>query len=390
MSPRTRRGAAALTLIAALVTGSLTACSTAPAPEKSAVPEVDSSQADISGPTTATVTMTDPVENAFTVAVPEGWSSVAYSAGQFDAHREVVNSVSPDGRTVLFMGDGKIPNYWNPATATPVIQEFAEALDFMELQPYTPAEDYFTLYADRKFGQLPGYEFIGVTTDHELVNGLQQSFINAGMSVPVMNAAQVRFDYAIEDTKMHGLLVGVTMDAGYTWQAEVNGLSTDRNVEDYLPMLVAMSNSKTSNPEFAARSAANHQQTMAQMQEFSNQMTAQHNSNMAQIAASAAAHQNRMQAIWASNDANIQRYNDRMASGDNIQRNFLNYINDEETVQAPTGQTYQVATGYQNYYVNKNDNSYVGGDINFGDTQLRQMGLNPDDYQQVQIKKPTD
>ncbi|CAN5275265.1 hypothetical protein BH09ACT3_BH09ACT3_14970 [soil metagenome] len=362
----------------------LSACSSQVGSDGTA--KIDSSKADVSAPTTATVLMTDPVENAFTVEVPEGWSSVAYSAGQFDAHREIVNAVSPDGGTVLFLGDQKIPNYWNPATANETTRQFAETLDFMELQPYTPAEDYFTLYADTKFASLPDYEFIGFESKPELVSSIQQQFVNAGLAAPVTNAVEVRFDYSVESVRMHGVLIGITIDSGPFWQADVNGLSTDRDPDDYLPMLVAMSNSKKSNPEFMARSNANHEATMEQMRQFSAQMTAQHNANMAQIAASAAAHQNRMQAIWASNDAQIQSYNDRMASGDNIQRNFLNYINEEETVQNSSGQTYQVATGYQNYYVNKNDNSYVGGDINFGDTQLRQLGLNPDDYYETTFK----
>jgi hypothetical protein len=29
----------------------------------------------------------------------------------------------------------------------------------------------------------------------------------------------------------------------------------------------------------------------------------------------------------------------------------------------------------------------VGGDINFGDAQLRQLGLNPSDYEQVTVVK---
>lgn len=45
--------------------------------------------------------------------------------------------------------------------------------------------------------------------------------------------------------------------------------------------------------------------------------------------------------------------------------------------------TRQVAAGASNYYVNKYDGTYLGGDINFGDAQLRQLGLNPDDYEQV-------
>jgi len=49
-------------------------------------------------------------------------------------------------------------------------------------------------------------------------------------------------------------------------------------------------------------------------------------------------------------------------------RQFLNYINDENTVQNTSGQTFQVDDGYYRYWMNTVDNTYVGGDINFGES----------------------
>ncbi len=71
---------------------------------------------------------------------------------------------------------------------------------------------------------------------------------------------------------------------------------------------------------------------------------------MAWIQQSAAAHRSRTQAIWAQGDASMQSYYDRMDSMDHTQRDFLNCIN-------------------------------------FGDAQLRAMGLNPSDYEQVTVVK---
>ncbi len=94
------------------------------------------------------------------------WDSVAYSAGQFDTHREIVSSVSPDGKTVLFMGDPKLPSYNNPATAHPIIVQFADQLDYLELRSYEPAESYFPDYVTRKFGELPDFAITGVERAH--------------------------------------------------------------------------------------------------------------------------------------------------------------------------------------------------------------------------------
>ncbi|MGB3413399.1 MAG: hypothetical protein WBA28_01640 [Microbacteriaceae bacterium] len=350
-------------------------------------PQMTTPEVDISAPTTLTVTLRDPVEDAFTVDVPEGWDSVAYSTGQFDAHREVVSSVSPDGKTVLFMGDPKLPTYIEPSSMNPTIRAFEKMLDYYEASVYRAAENYFPDYVTRKFGELPDFVITSVESQPGTVQRLQQSFRDAGLQAPEAHAVDVRFDYTASGTLIHALIVGVTINYGSFWQVDVLGLSTNRNVEDYRPMLSAMSVSKQQNPEFMARFQENTRNSLAQIQAFGEQMTRQHNANMAWIQQSAAAHQTRMQAIWARGDAIMQNYYNRMDAMDHTQRDFLNYINEEETVSGGSTGTRQVATGASNYYVNKYDGSYIGGDINFGDTQIRQMGLNPSDYEQVTVVK---
>ena len=152
-------------------------------------------------------------------------------------------------------------------------------------------------------------------------------------------------------------------------------------------MVQAMSNSLQITDDFTVRAQANHDNSMAQIQAFGEELTRQHNANMAWIQQSASAHQSRMEAIWAQGDASMQNYYNRMDSMDHTQRDFLNYINEEETVSGGSTGTRQVATGATNYWVNKNDGTYVGGDVNFGDTQLRALGLNPNDYEQVTVVK---
>ncbi|MCB1040734.1 MAG: hypothetical protein KDA94_14560, partial [Acidimicrobiales bacterium] len=78
---------------------------------------------------------------------------------------------------------------------------------------------------------------------------------------------------------------------------------------------------------------------------------------------------------------------DRMASGDVEQRQFLNYINDESTVQSSGGQKFQVDSSYQRYWLNPSTGEYAGGDIDFGEQQLRDLGLDPGSYEEVEIVK---
>jgi hypothetical protein len=385
MIPHHRRGATAAVAITLVL--ALSACFTGPMGPQTQVTGISTDQAlvDASAPTTATVTMTDPVENSFWVDVPAGWDSVAYASGQFDVHREVVSSISPDGGTVLFLGDPKIPNYWAPEYATPVTVDMADALDFMELRSYTPAETFTPEWAQQKFSELPGFAINGVQSEPEIAAGIQQQFLAAGLQAPVVHAAQLSFQYDSERGPIRGLLIGITVDGGTFWNADIAGLATNRDPEDYLPMLTAMSRSKTTNPEWSQRSAELHAQQMAQIQANIDAMNAQHAANMAWIQQSAAAHQQRMEAIWASGDASMAAYYERMDAMDANQQQFINYINDEYTVATPSGQTFQVTDGYTNYYVNPSTGQYVGGDINLDDQQLIAMGLNPDDYQQVTI-----
>lgn len=341
---------------------------------------------DDSGPTTEFVSMTDPVANAFTVDVPAGWDSVAYTDGQIGVYRFVVNSISPDGETVIYNGDPKMPQHTSPAYAHPVIEQFASVLEYLKIESYTPASSYFPPYTETKFGGLPDFVITGVEQDAAFIADLQQQFANAGISIVDVDAVRVFFDYTAEGVPMHGVVVGSTIDSGPIWQADVGGLSTSGDVADYLPMLSRVTSTVITTEDFRQRQQAEFAQQNAQAQAFGEQMTAQHDANMAAIQASADRHQQRMQSIWAAGDASIQSFNERMATGDEIQRGFLNYINDEETTVAPSGQTYQVQTGYQRYFVNPADNSYVGGDIDFDEDDIRQLGLNPSDYQEVQPK----
>lgn len=361
--------------------------SPSPSPSEAAIATEAPTERDESGPTTETTLLRDPVENAFTVEVPKGWDNLAYSAGEFDVHREVVISVSPDGGTVLFMGDPKVPQYWSPDSTNPFVHQFADMFDYMELKAYSPAPEYFREYARQEYGELPKFAITGVEPNDSVVTSFRQKAVEAGLPESDVHAVTLRFKHADGGKAKSGLLIGLTANFGEFWITDVSGISSEGDADDYLPMLKAMTRSHKTNPKWTERQAARHEQIMAQIQARTEEMTRQHNANMAWIQDSSQAHQQRMQAIWSANDASVANFHERMASSDNSHRQFLNYINDEHTVVDSSGEQFQVDDGYDRYFMNVNDNTYVGGDINFDDRALLSLGLNPSDYEEVAIKK---
>lgn len=335
--------------------------------------------------TTDLVEVRDPVEDCFTVSVPKGWNNRAYSARAYDIHREVVTSVSPNSDTVLFLGDPSIPQYWSPDQANQMTYQFASVNPMMKIEPARSAEEYFPAYAKRKFGRLPKFTLGSVQVNEKTVSSMQALLQKNGLQARVA-AVDVPFTYEDKGIKMSAIIIGISLDFGPYWIVDVNGLSTAGKVEDFLPMLSAMAKSKKTNPEWTARQQALHAQRMAQIQAHAQMMTAQHEKNMELIQASAARHQQRMQAIWSAGDASMKSYYERSAASDLTHQRFLNYINDENTVVSSSGKTLQVDNSYQRYFVKKGTNSYVGGDSSFDLDALRRMGLDAGEYEEVKIR----
>lgn len=337
---------------------------------------------------TSMVTVTDPVNAAFSVQVPDGWDSIAYSNVEGQIVRQVINTVSPDGGTILFVGDPKIPSYWNPDTANEVTRQFAEMLDSMELAYYVPAEDYVTNYVTEKFGELDGFTITGTQRMTDRENSLHAQAEARGVPLADVQIAEIRFSFSDEPgTTTTAAVTAATLNNGEFWSADVTGAASNGDVEPFVEVVNTVAASRQILPEFQATLNQRHQDTMALIDQRTREMTERHNANMQWIQDSANAHQSRMQAIWSSNDAQMASYYDRMASGDVEHRQFLNYINDERTVQSSSGTKHQVDDSYQRYWLNPATGEYAGGDINFGESQLRELGLNPSDYEEVPIIK---
>ncbi|WOD44653.1 hypothetical protein [Hwangdonia lutea] len=122
-------------------------------------------------------------------------------------------------------------------------------------------------------------------------------------------------------------------------------------------------------------------QYMAQLNQVRAQKAAQqHRINMRNRQAAFNAHQQKMKGIWAAQDANHASFMNRtFGSGSNVAQNqFVNMINEEETVYNPSsGKNYQVSAGSTEYWMDsdgnyiKNDNLFYNpnGDINLNNRE---------------------
>ncbi len=340
----------------------------------------------VTPPTMDFVDVRDPVEKSYAVSLPKGWHNRAYMARTFDIYSMVDVTVSPNGSVLLFSGDPSLPQYYNPQTATPMHHSIAKTHPAMRIEPFQPAMEYMPAYVERKFGKLKDFKISSVKVDEELREKNQNAFAKAGLQGDV-TTARVAFSYSDSGKTMRALIIGGTVDCGPIWIVTVTGITTTGDPNKYVAMSQAIDGSRRISRDWQQRQAQLHQQRMAQIHEFGQQMTAQHNRNMNWIQDSAQRHQQRMSAIHAQGDASMKRYYDRMASGDASHRNFLNYINEENTVASSSGKTYQVDGSYQRYYMHKRDSTYVGGDTHMDLDALRKLGLNPDDYQEVKVKR---
>lgn len=327
-----------------------------------------------------TVVVRDPVENAFTVHLPKGWRNLVYSERVFDLTRDVMITESPDGNTLVWAGDPAQPMFFKPDI--PNAEYIAMNIQHHPLKkfsPYIPARQYFADYTHRKFGKLPGFEYLGVEDDPQALALNQERVRASGGDYPI-ECVMTRFRFKENGRTMNVMLKGITSNLEGFWAANSGGISTTGNPDDYHSILLTMIKTFQHEEAWKAKEAERHQQAMAELQR-------RHQQNMQILQDMANRHQIRMNAIRAAGDASMKAYYERDAASDRSHRNFINMINEETTVAGPDGKTHQVSNAYQRYFMHKRTGQYVGGDIHFNEDSIRRMGLNPDDYDEVHIKK---
>ena len=335
-----------------------------------------------------TVTMVDPVAQCFTVEMPAGWDSTVFSSGSYADARQTAVSVSPDGNTILFVGDPTTPTYWSPSAMGEMgepVTDIIDQSDTVEWSEYQLATERVENWVQQKFGDLDGFMLLG-TEDAPDIAQEGMEIMQPQLDVPLtVTSARTYFQYASDAGTMNGMVTGSTVGMPQGWVVLVQGQSTLGNPLDYEPMVQTMARTLKLTDEWKGRQQEYWQNARAESEAFAAQLTANHNANMEWIRNSSAAHQSKMEGIWAANDASMNNYYDRMASMDSNQRSFLNYLQEENTVQTDLGDTYQVPQGADVYYVNPSTGQSIGGDYGFGEQDLTQMGLDSSDWMQTEI-----
>ncbi|MBC8063973.1 MAG: hypothetical protein H7Y17_04025 [Chlorobia bacterium] len=340
----------------------------------------EASSTGIAQVTSETVLVRDPVENAFTVQMPKGWRNLAYMERAYDITHEVLTSESPDGNTVIWAGDPAQPMFFKPHI--PNAQFIAMNIKYnplMKFSEYIPANQYFTDYTKRKFGKLSGFEFLGVEDDPKGREINLKRLRDSGQSIPI-ECVITRFRFKEKGKTMTVMVKGVTGNLEGYWVANSGGISTNGNPEDYHDMLTNISRTYKIEPSWTALQARRNEQAMEEIRRRGRE-------NMQTLQDMANRHQIRMNAIRAQGDASMKAYYERDAASDRSHRNFLNMINEETTVAGPDGKSHQVSNAYERYYMHKRTGKYVGGDAHFDQDSLRKAGLNPDDYDEVRVKR---
>jgi len=326
------------------------------------------------------VVLTDPVEKAFTLQMPKGWQNLAYLARSYDLSRTVAIAQSPDRNTVIYLGDASLPYYTTPdAPGSQYVKQMAKFNPMVDVLEYHTAEEFVVAYIEEEFGDLPGFEIIESGPDPSEQQRLTERLQKKGMSFD-LSAATAKFTFTDNGTPMYALVLCATGRAGYSWFPEVSGVCTTGDPQKYKPLIIRIAESYQAQPEWEAKEKRTQEARRAEI-------LRQGANNLDWIRQSSIRHQARMDAIRAFGDASMRRYYERDAASDRSHRQFINQINDETTVIDPDGRTRQVDNRYDRYFMHKQNGSYVGGDSHTDLEDLRKLGLNPYDYEEVQIKK---
>lgn len=335
-------------------------------------------------------------DQVFTVPMPRGWRNRAWFKSVGDVPYQLVTAQSPGGETALFLGDPTIPRFTEPAAVV-----FGPPPG-TAVQPYTSVEHFLPAYAQHRFGGLPGFRLGAMAPSPELFQLINRVAQASGAGRVWITAGRLAFSFDEGPRRVRALLFGACTSFGPGWLAETYGISTVGEPEAFAPALLEMLASRRTNPaviqrqlQERARSAAQHQATMAMLDQGAAMLRANHQRNMETLHGMAASHQAHMASLHASHDAHNAAWQSQQAAqdaahqaqvhtSDDAHRRFLNMISEERTVIDSDGNTYQVADGYDRYFRRRSDGAWIG---TRDQRDLRGLpGVNPADYDEVKIK----
>ncbi len=313
---------------------------------------------------TSLVPVTDPREGAFTIQMPKGWKGEASLERVSDQTRSRGFAKSPDGSSMLFFGDVKMPIFWMPNPQMN-IREGMSLGPVTQVRSYQPANIFFESYVRNQYGKLPGFRLVSNQPHPELQQRVEAVAAKYGVQALITTTA-VAFDFDDNGKTIHGQINGTTYRMQGIWMVDVHGYLTEDNPADMETLMQKVMASFETSPEWQARENQRQQQRNAAMQAQTRQIDEQtrlntmaHNQRMADMKQNFDSHQRMMQDRYAANDAYNQAWSNNQNSQDGQHERFVDMIREEETV---TNGAYQgkVEAGYNQYYVNPNTGEYIG------------------------------
>lgn len=333
----------------------------------------------------------DSAEGSFGVELPAGWSHDVRLVRFGVEQRRVVQAAAPDGSVRLFGHDPELPTCFEPSSGMfvqPPLQQLASFLS---------ADRFLADYVQRRFGAAPGLRFDGLTPERELADEAMRRGTEQGISTMVM-AASARFVFMDNDQRVDVLLIGLTTSIGAFWMPDVAGVFCTGDAMEYREVLVRVMKSERTNPHWRTMQNQNVANAMAANQQQSEAMLATmqrgHEQRMGDIAQAGAAntqrHQDRMDTAAAGHAAFVERLNQPAsrtdAAGLDQQHSIINAVREEETVRTASGEDVQVAAGSDRYFVDEANRTWVGAPDSVQGNDFRAAGLDPDDYQEGQVR----
>ncbi len=289
-------------------------------------------------PSLAWQTWRDPKEGAFTVEVPQGWTveGGTYRLSALDV-RTAFRVVSPDGDTIITVGDENIPTYClpNPLLEQAGLHEgatYSTAAAQMIVRSYTPGADFAAEEAQRALQ--PDGSDLQITQTRprpelgDKLNTLLAPFAQYGTQAQV-DVGEVNYTCNSQGQPRRGYCLAGTLRA----QGEAgNGIWC-------VPFLYGY----RTTPDKAGEAEGILKHIVQTLQPDADWTARQQQTTM-DVSRITTQANNEIMSIWrASTDAQEQ-------SRDQIQRRWDNYIRGQETVYDPdTNTTWQVESGH-NYY----------------------------------------
>ncbi|MEM6348155.1 MAG: hypothetical protein AAF927_30015 [Bacteroidota bacterium] len=295
----------------------------------------------------------DAREGAFTVMMPKDWKVHVSLERPQGIVRTCGVATSPSGNAKIFFGDPRIPNYFLPKPSLNMYPGMNTGSNMMEVREFVSAERYFSDYVRQRYGHLADFQMEQPRPAAKYQQLIQQRANEFGMQAQI-STASINFSFT-EGGKTHQALInGSTLlaTANEAWLADVSGYISSGDTSHLSDLLWSAAKSYQTNPEWQKAETQRNQQAMARAQ-------AQHQQRMANRQQQFEAHQRYMQERYDAADANYQSWQQNQAIRDKSHEQFIDYIREENTITNGQYET-KVQSGYNNYYVDPNTNTYIG------------------------------